>query len=330
VPKQFEEQFAVKYFTEVFDRVAALYLLQHKDEYGLSTVKSGSQHISEEETIEHLLHEGKGENNIKTWYNKPMRGWNAQGKTSMQGMSKKLRSTLCKDLYIEIGFVNCIPTNLLNLCQKHKIPCDLLEESVVNHENMLNRFKPLYNCEKAHQVIKELIDGTQERFFDRTLEESTLCWLSALGNELNLIRLNLTDCDDYEETRIMYNNSSDRKAKFMSAVLSTEENVCLEHLYNFVASNGVIQNGNCVLCLDGIMVHKTPENEALIDEAFLNAALDHIKQTKAHTFSLGVKSNPFSSGYELLVDYISIVAQKYLLSMQTATRIKLSRTSLSV
>jgi len=163
VARQFEEQFAVESFTETFDRPAALYLLQHAEELNLSAVpdcleEGERQKISPQEALEHLLHRAKRGNTLQVRYDKSpndtnrTRRWYAKGRMSLQRLSKILRATLCKDLYIDLDFVNCGPTLLLILCQRHAIPCEWLSKVVEDRDNMLKEFEPFYTRDEAKQV----------------------------------------------------------------------------------------------------------------------------------------------------------------------------------
>jgi len=195
---QFEEQFAAEYFTETFDRHAALYLLQRSKQLGLSDIqeqylKDERRKISEAESIENILQVAKGGNTLHVRYDKSKtdvdrnRRWYAKGNACLQRMSKKLRATLCQDLYIHLDFVNCGPTLLLNLCQKYTISCDLLSEYVLNRDHLLQEFEPFYTRDEAKQVITELMHGKSlKAIADNIRNLDGIEWLPRLETEFLL------------------------------------------------------------------------------------------------------------------------------------------------
>ena len=315
--KSFEEQFGTDYFSESFDRPAASYLLQNAKEIGLPP--------SEIDALGRLLRKAKNGNVLQVWYDKGAKDidrtgrWFAKGMMSLQRLPKQVRATLCKELYIDLDFVNCGPTLLLNLCQKHGLECTCLSKVVEDRDNMLKEFEPCLTRDEAKKVIIELIHGKslKEIRADNPTNPCNLDgvdWLPTLETELELIRKDLAACDDYEEIRSQHKNAGNRNVKIMSAVLFTEENECLQHFCNFLGAKGVIQNGECVLCFDGIMVRKTPENEALINDSgpeFLEAASEDIKKRRRHTTPLRIKVKDFSDGYELPEDYATTAAESF-------------------
>jgi len=324
----FEEQFAAEYFTETFDRQAALYLLQHSKELGLSAVpdqfvKGEHQVISKEESIQNMLQVAKGGNSLHVRYDKSTtdidhtRRWYAKGKACLQRMSKKVRATLCRDLYIDLDFVNCGPTLLLNLCQKHTIPCDLLLEYVSNRDHLLQEFEPFYTRDEAKKVIIELMHGKSLTAIaaentDNVHNLDGIDWLPKLEIEFDNIHKDLAACVDYAEDI----NNHQRKLKYqnvklMSALLSREENSCLQHFYNFLANKSVIQNGNCVLCFDGIMVRKSLDNQNLLNDDFLLEASTYIQKHQGYKTLLCIKIKEFSDAYELPNDYTTAVSESF-------------------
>jgi len=315
--KSFEDQFLCDSLSESFDRSAASYLLQHAKELGLPP--------SEIDALGRLFQKAKNGNVLQVWYDKSRQDiegtgrWFAKGMMSLQLLPKKVRATLCNKLYIDLDFVNCGPTLLLNLCQKHKIECTWLSKVVEDRDNMLKEFEPFMTRDEAKHVIIELVHGKSLKAIraDNPVNPCNLegvDWLPKLETELELIRKLLAACDEYEEIRSQHKNAGNRNVKIMSAVLFAEENECLQHFCNFLGAKGVIQNGECVLCFDGIMVLKTPENEALINDSdpeFLGAASEYIKTHRQHTTPLRIKVKDFSDGYELPEDYATTVAESH-------------------
>jgi len=114
---QFSSAFGVESMMERFDRNAALYLLEHIDEF----IPDAAKREDALEKIKKLLENSQGDSSIKVTYTKAtnakQRGrWFASTTGAMQGMNRKVRHTICDGVWIDLDFVNCHPVLLSLMC----------------------------------------------------------------------------------------------------------------------------------------------------------------------------------------------------------------------
>ena len=128
--RSFEDTFGVPCMVDKFNRMAVLHLVQHLDELGPSEPvptydRNGTfRKVCLKKAMEEFLKRTpNGGDTLQVTYAKAQNDtdhsgrWFAQGPVNLQCMPKKLRDTLSQGLYIDLGFENCMPTLLLNLCK---------------------------------------------------------------------------------------------------------------------------------------------------------------------------------------------------------------------
>jgi hypothetical protein len=321
----FESTFGVPHMSEKFNRKAALYLLQHADESELSGLvptsicDDGFRKISPKEAIEKLLkNTPNGANTLLVSYAKSQNDadhsgrWYAQGSANLQRLSRKLRSTLLRGLYIDLDFQNCGPTLLLNLCMEHEIVCPLLTQVVHNREHMLGELGALFTRDEAKDIVVALLYGKSASAVyiehpDRRYDLEAIDWLPKLEQETARIYRELALCDEYEAIRTRYKHAANRNVKIVSCVLFSLENQCLERLYTFLHMKGILAYGEGVLCFDGIMVHDNPHNRERITDQLLEEAAEYIKNHLHLQVPLRIKNKPLDDGYYLPEGYAETV-----------------------
>ena len=80
-------------------------------------------------------------------------------------------------------------------------------------------------------------------------------------------------------------------------------------MYDHLQVQGMIQDAECVLTFDGIMVRATDRNKQRIGDHFLKEASKAIHEQTG--FCLQVKQKPFSEGYELPDGFESTTRERY-------------------
>jgi hypothetical protein len=323
----FQDTFDSKYFTETYDRKAALYLrTQDKQFFGHESdsdhdVRKGDEEesiyerLSEQDFCRSLLVKSKNGDSFPMTYNKAFKDvagdqrWFAKG-DSMQSCKSKLRATLCKGLYIDLDIENCGPTILMQLCQKHDIDCPLLSNYVQDREDLLSDFE-LLDRGQAKNLMIRIMNGGSIQEDERTKVEGVL-WLPKFIQELHKIRRKLAK--EYPETEKRYPaNTPNRDSKVVSAVLLSHENKAIEQFYHFFKIKGIIKNGECVLIFDGLQVRDTKSNRECLTTNFLFEASQHVqKHTKDLKdlndtgLLLNIRIKEFEEGYVLPADYKSL------------------------
>ena len=206
--ESFEDAIGASHLREPFNRKAALYLLEHADTVGL---------IDDDKAYLHALLRKAGKHDfLQSEYTKAYKDKNGKGRWHVHGiglqrMNKKLRATLCKGLWLDLDFVNCGPTLLLNLCKKllmNKDDYECLVDYVTNREERLKTGVTNATRDEVKAVVIAIMYGKQLSNFQKgTQKLSSIKWLSDLEKELRGIRKSLAYNDAYEEIRSQYKNA---------------------------------------------------------------------------------------------------------------------------
>ena len=319
----------MSHLSEKFNRTAALYLLQHADEFELSELVAtnicddGFRKICPKEAIEKLLKQTpNGADTLLVSYAKSQNDadhlgrWYAQGPANLQRLSRTLRITLLHGLYIDLDFENCGPTLLLNLCKWHDIDHRWLWDIVHNREHMLAEFQPIFTRDEAKDMVVALLYGKTVSALcidvsDRRHDLEAIDWLPKLEQEIARIYRELALCDEYEGIRTRYKHVANRNVKTVSCVLFALENQCLERLCTFLHEKGIMPYGEGVLCFDGVMVHDTPQNRERITDQLLDEAAEYIKKHMGFEVPLRIKNKPLCGGYCLPEGYEETVNEYF-------------------
>ena len=120
-------------FSEVYKRMGdELWVLNSKtQEYEEIDEKTALTIINE------LYHSKLKSNKVTYHYTARLKSGRRFAKNSLQGLSRKLRHTIAKDIYYDIDIVNAHPTFLLELCKKLEFEHPILELYVNNRDNLL-------------------------------------------------------------------------------------------------------------------------------------------------------------------------------------------------
>ena len=327
--RSFEDTFGAPHLSEKFKRTAALYMLQHADEFGLCEPVATNiwdntfRKISPKEAIEKLLKQTpNGGDTLQVTYAKGPNDtdysgrWYAQGQANLQRLSKKLRSTLLQGLYIDLDFENCGPTLLLNLCKWHDIDHQWLWEIVHNREHMLAEFQPFFTRDEAKDMVVALLYGKSVSALcidvsDRRYDLEAIDWLPKLEQEITRIYKELAASDDCEPIRTRYRHVANRHVKIVSCMLFALENRCLERLCTFLHEKGIMPYGGGVLCFDSVMVHDTKKNRELVTDHLLEEAAEYIKKHMGLEVPLRLKNKPLDGGYTLPEGYEEMVHESF-------------------
>ena len=337
--RSFDDMFGVPAMHEVFNRPAALYLLQHADEYGLfgavpTRTWDAFKELSQREVLQHLLQNATdGQNDSHVQYAKASSDtdktgrWYAQGRANFQRMSKKLRATLADGLYIDVDFENCGPTLLYNLCHRHGIGKNnvgtfgfkWLPQYVENRTAMLDEFQPFFTRDEAKQIVVQVVYGrpvinicNDPVYKERRHDIENITWLPEMEEEIKRIYNDLASCDEYEEILARRRHTTNRNVKIVSTVLFAIENRCLERLYCFLVEQGILQKGECVLTFDGLMLRDTPQSREWVStELLMKKAVGYIAMHENLKSELRIKHKPLGDAYKLPQGYEQTVTECY-------------------
>jgi hypothetical protein len=194
---------------------------------------------------------------------------------SIQGLPTTFRGFLCDGIMTDIDMVNCHPTILLNLCKKHNIECEYLENYCLNRKKLI-----------AERKVDKIL--TISAINDYRPLKNVPPFMAALDNEIKSIQKQLSLLPDFKMQLDMATESCKSKRSkniigtFMSNVLTTFEAKILHACIPFVQKMG-IEIG--VLMFDGFMIYGG-ERDNLLSELS-----KHIKDTMDIDMSFSYKAH---------------------------------------
>ena len=177
------------------------------------------------------------------------------GSKGMQSCPRRIRHTLCKDLYDDLDFVNSSPTILEWYCKKNGIACEKLSYYVNNREKVLQSLSNFYKCtpSEAKTMIIALINNGYQ---DKNVKH--LKWIRAFRKELTNILQSMKPLEPEAYKRASFKNPNNKLGSMMSMVMGRYEGTFLKFLQNSVQQDGLTVG---VLCLDGLMIEKNTERK---------------------------------------------------------------------
>jgi hypothetical protein len=214
-------------------------------------------------------------------------------------MTRKVRHTICKDLWLDIDFVNCHPVLLLQMCNK------LLK----SREEMLQEMVDagVSDREAAKKLILKALNGGKT--------DVNTAWWGALCKEFESIASEIATHDNHEDYLVhckQEKGSHNLHARTMNAVLCKIENDCLEQLYGCLKDLNCMPTGQCCLVFDGLMIPETPSIKTkLSSPGFFDNVSNRIH--KETGYSLKIKLKDFDEGLDLPANLASLVSDVFVL-----------------
>jgi hypothetical protein len=309
----FRHTFGVEAFQEPFNRNAALYMQENLGNHMDNPVKKKKA----EGKIKKLLDNSLGQACISVTYKKSKKSlnrktgrWFSNTPCAMQSMSRLIRHTLCKGLWIDFDFVNCHPTILLSLCKRLNVEHKNLERYVQHREAFLQEMVDVGGVsdrEKAKKLVLVAMNGGRVNGQAHTQHWEELC------SEFAVIACAIANHADFQKFKLHAEKQyaprghPNMNAKIMSSVLCDLENQCLECVFKSLQEDGCILNGQCLLMFDGLMVADTPEIRAKVtDPNFLGTISSKLEELRGSRLEIKVKD--FDKALELPDNYGEVVA----------------------
>lgn len=271
-------------FTEVYKRLG--------QEFWKLNIETGEYYQVDEKTAETILKEfyqsKKSSFNVSYKYSARMKAGRRFAKNSLQGISRKIRHTLAKDIYYDVDIVNAHPTFLYQLCQSMDFEHPILHEYITNRDALLQSWTGI-EVQKFNQTTKEM--ESCELAGKDDVKQYFLKLLNGGGNgKSNCKQLNefyktqqtfLTlffNHPDYKRFHDRANNRArEKKEQFGEKAFTNPKGTALNYymcevedqvltvLEEFLYNNK-IEYGT--LCFDGLMVYRknVPDISALIKD----------------------------------------------------------------
>ena len=193
--------------------------------------------------IQVSYNKGRNSNGIGRWY--------AKNGVGLQPLCSCVRSTICKDIWLDIDQVNSHPTIFKHLMNKLGFTSELLNECLNDRENFLKKVMKDEKCSRdiAKTLVIAIINGAH--YTSNTLK--------ALSNELKPAINHIINLPEYssilEFVKKTYKDDKNIEGKTISRILQIIENDLLELYLDFFNSKGLIVNNNQVsLIFDGLQL----------------------------------------------------------------------------
>jgi len=163
---------------------------------------------------------------------------------SLQGIPKKIRGFLLKDIATDLDMKNCHPVILLYLCKINKIHCPELEYYINHRDEILDagdrdKLKTMYLCAINTEEINKKTKDANFKKFDKECKE---------------IQKKLTSMECYKH--IVDTVPSSRNYNWLGSainrILCVYENRILQEVINFLNRD---QIEICALCFDGLLIY---------------------------------------------------------------------------
>jgi hypothetical protein len=239
----------------------------------LNTVKwiAGNTVFENEKQQLQMLNKLVKNNKLKVNYKRPKynlgRVYPAKS-LSLCSLRREIRHTLAHNTYTDIDVANCHPEILNQLCLHHDIKTKYLNQYVSDRSEILKETMENYNCtrdEAKKLFISLMYYGTFDNW-DVNTNKGPTDFIYNFVNELKLISEAFIKVNPDIVKIVKALQKKNEKGSVMSIILQEKERVILECVYNYLISKKIINNNDCVLCFDGIMIKANKYNIKLLDE----------------------------------------------------------------
>lgn len=195
--------------------------------------------------------------------------------TGIESLSRKLRGSLCEDIYHDLDIVNCQPTILAQFAAKYDFTLSTLELYIEHREAFLHEMMttdPLMTRDEAKGEIIAHIFG----------REGGHPWVVAMADELAPFVEHLKSSPTWKPLYDLTNSKQkNRNGTFLAHVLATIERDCMLAGVEWMTTSGWNVD---VLAYDGFMVRK--REGVPITESLLNGIAAAIKEKTGYDIKL--------------------------------------------
>lgn len=187
---------------------------------------------------------------------------------SLCSLRRQIRHTLAYGNYVDIDVANCSPEILNQLCIHHGIKTRYLNDYVNKRDEILQDTMDTYDCNR---------DDAKKLFISLMYYGRFVSWEYAEGkeptefiynfvNELQIISNKIINVNPAVVKIVKALDKKNLKGSVMSIILQEKERLILETVYNYLVNKKIINNNDCVLCFDGIMIKKSKYYSQLLGE----------------------------------------------------------------
>ena len=127
----------------------------------------------------------------------------------------------------DIDMINCHPVILLDLCQKHKIKCDILKNYVENRNLILSSFGD--NKKDVKELFLIVLNGGFKDIYSKDVKINN--YLKLLENEVIRIQKYF-----YSKDKRYFEKNYNYMGKNLSRIILEKENKILQVMINYFVS----------------------------------------------------------------------------------------------
>jgi phage/plasmid-associated DNA primase len=241
---------------------------------------------------------------------------NPDGALGLFSIRREIRHTLAKNIFEDIDIDNCHPKMLEQILINNNIECPLLTDYINNREEWFNLVRKDFKIKKLVNDDKFLMKDIPKNLFIRILFGGGVSsWIKdfKIDDKIKIPKKILLFVEEVKKiTKIISNKNpllveavKERKEKQNKTEYNLDGSVCsfylqekecmiLEEIFKYCKQNKYIQNNNCVLCADGLMIPKNLYNPKLLLE---------LKQLIKDEFKIDINF----SNKEMNQDYLKIL-----------------------
>jgi hypothetical protein len=174
---------------------------------------------------------------------------------SLQGISRRIRHTIGKDIYYDIDIKNCHPVILLWYCKNNGIECKSVEYYINNREKCFADLMPVFNLDRD-SIKSGLLSIMNGGFGFKNVEKCKELWFIDFYNEMIGIHKAIVEMNpDILKTVISQKGKDyyNLHGSVVNKILCKYENFILLHMMYFCEKKNVRIGA---LCFDGLMIYK--------------------------------------------------------------------------
>jgi phage/plasmid-associated DNA primase len=233
---------------------------------------------------------------------------------------REIRHTLAKGLFVDIDVKNCHPVMLMQICIREGEPCEALTDYVNNRQKYFDAITTAYGCNEEaakNAFIMYAYGGGFKKWFEKNKIIIENCSPTVIQNgdevceiecmetfrkSMRNIHKRVLEANPHlaDVVRKLKHAAGKKEGEYnlagsvCSFVLQEYEVRVLEQIFLYCNSKGLILDGNCVLCADGIMIEPRFYKPEL-----LNTLADVIQSTVGFKLTFTQK--------EMTQDYLKIL-----------------------
>jgi hypothetical protein len=187
---------------------------------------------------------------------------------SLQSLPKLIRGSIAAEFYYDVDMVNCHPTIIKQLFEKHKISMPFLSNYITDRADIIKEIcnaNPSIHEPQVKECILSVLYAGNASF--NSIKKPT-DWMKGYKKEIEKIHKQVPELFSQEfelQKKIKGENYFNLAGSTLSAVICVIEDKILDIMLNYFIDTNVVTD-DVVLCFDGIMIRKDKLSTTKIDK----------------------------------------------------------------